>query len=162
MRATKAYIASLGTTGVLLAGSLLMLAVVSAVVAFDRWPGGNVTAPVQTVVLDDKPAAIRVSESSTAPSAVRAPARLAAALRSTANAGPRAVVRTPALGNVLGVRLRGTAPTMPAAPVQKTVQNVQQTTYPLFEAVSNPGTTAGQIADGVQTVTDATGTGLNA
>ena len=38
MRATKAYIASLGTTGVLLGASILMLAVVSAVVAFDHWP----------------------------------------------------------------------------------------------------------------------------
>src|SRR2546423_710918 len=38
MSATKAYIASLGTTGVLLAASVLMLAVVSAVVALDPWP----------------------------------------------------------------------------------------------------------------------------
>jgi hypothetical protein len=52
LKATKAYIASLGTTGVLLAASLLMLAVVSAVVAFDRWPGGAVANPVQTLVLD--------------------------------------------------------------------------------------------------------------
>ena len=38
MRAGKAYISSLGTTGVLIASSLLMLAVVGAFVAFDRWP----------------------------------------------------------------------------------------------------------------------------
>ena len=43
MKATKAYIASLGTTGVLLAASILMLAVVSAVVAFDAWPGAKVS-----------------------------------------------------------------------------------------------------------------------
>jgi hypothetical protein len=38
VRATKAYIASLGTTGVLIASSLLLLAIVSALVAFRGWP----------------------------------------------------------------------------------------------------------------------------
>src|SRR5438045_7217666 len=72
MKATKAYIASLGTTGVLLAASILMLAVVSAVVAFDRWPGAGAQAPVKTLVLADTPAAIRVGTHSTAPSATAA------------------------------------------------------------------------------------------
>ena len=53
MRATKAYIASLGTTGVLLGASILMLAVVSAVVAFNRWPSGTVSTRVQTLTLED-------------------------------------------------------------------------------------------------------------
>jgi hypothetical protein len=38
VRATRAYIASLGTTGVLIASSLLLLALVSAIVAFRGWP----------------------------------------------------------------------------------------------------------------------------
>src|SRR3954454_7124790 len=66
MKATKAYIASLGTTGVLLAASILMLAVVSAVVAFDRWPGANVEAPAKTLVLDEQAPAIRVSATAAA------------------------------------------------------------------------------------------------
>src|SRR3954467_7792117 len=78
MKATKAYIASLGTTGVLLAASVLMLAVVSAVVAFDRWPGGSVQGPAQTLILSDGAPAIRVSAHSTAASATRGAARTAA------------------------------------------------------------------------------------
>ena len=61
MRATKAYIASLGTTGVLLGASILMLAVVSAVVAFDRWPNGNVSTRVPTLVLHESATPISVS-----------------------------------------------------------------------------------------------------
>ncbi|MEA2450558.1 MAG: hypothetical protein QOG63_2490 [Thermoleophilaceae bacterium] len=40
MRARAAFISSLGTTGILVAAALLMLAVVSALVAFRGWPGG--------------------------------------------------------------------------------------------------------------------------
>jgi hypothetical protein len=40
MRARAAYISSLGTTGILVAAALLMLALVSALVAFRGWPGG--------------------------------------------------------------------------------------------------------------------------
>jgi hypothetical protein len=38
MSARKAYISSLGTTGLLIAAALSMLIVVGALVAFDRWP----------------------------------------------------------------------------------------------------------------------------
>jgi hypothetical protein len=38
MSARKAYISSLGTTGLLVAAALAMLVVVGALVAFDRWP----------------------------------------------------------------------------------------------------------------------------
>jgi len=162
MKATKAYIASLGTTGVLLAAAVLMLAVVSAVVAFDRWPGAGVSTPVQTLVLNERPAAIRVSERSTAPSATPVPARALAGRRPVA-AQPRAVGRAPA-GAVLGEKIHApaaTPATPPAsAPVNKTVQSVQDQTAPLFDAVSNPSTTASTVADGAQTVTDATGAGL--
>src|SRR3954466_9249364 len=88
MRATKAYIASLGTTGLLLAASILMLAVVSAVVAFDRWPGGSVQSPAQPLVLSDSAPAIRVSASSGFPSATPRGARTASP---SASAGPRAI-----------------------------------------------------------------------
>jgi hypothetical protein len=68
-------------------------------------------------------------------------------------------------GNVLGERVTGvrtpaaTAPAKatPAVPtdVTKTLQPVQDTTTPIFDAVSNPRTTAGQVADGAQAVTNA-------
>src|SRR5215216_5614487 len=156
MRATKAYIASLGTTGVLLAASILMLAVVSAVVAFDRWPGGNPAAPVKTLVLSDKAPAIRVSAHALGSSAT--PRHDATAIR---GAGQQ-VTRTPSLA--VGERTTGgagtpapatpvhTGPALPGA-VTKPLQPVEETTTPIFETISNPGTTAGRLADQAQTVT---------
>jgi hypothetical protein len=41
VKAGKAYISSLGTTGLLIASSLLLLAVGGTIVAFDRWPDGE-------------------------------------------------------------------------------------------------------------------------
>jgi hypothetical protein len=41
VKAGKAYISSLGTTGLLIASSVLLLAVVGTFVAFDRWPTGS-------------------------------------------------------------------------------------------------------------------------
>lgn len=52
MRATKAYIASLGTTGLLVASSIALLLVVSALVAFDGWPTAKVEDEAETVVVD--------------------------------------------------------------------------------------------------------------
>src|SRR5215212_3348534 len=86
MRATKAYIASLGTTGVLLGASILMLAVVSAVVAFDRWPNGHVSTRVETLVLKDSPTPIRVGASVPGTAVRRAAAAAPGAIRPTAGA----------------------------------------------------------------------------
>src|SRR3954468_9217571 len=161
MKATKAYIASLGTTGALLAASVLMLAVVSAVVAFDRWPGAGVASPVKTLALNERPATIRVTGHSLAPSAT-APARTVARGALTA---PRALAKAPVVGvrqiGGGGVTAPATTPAVPAvpAPVQKTLEPVQQTTDPIFDSVSNPGSTTGAIANGTQQVTDAVGGG---
>jgi hypothetical protein len=51
MRARVAYISSLGTTAILVAAALLMLAVVGALVAFHGWPGSANGAVVQPVPL---------------------------------------------------------------------------------------------------------------
>src|SRR3954469_22963057 len=51
MRARVAYISSLGTTAILVAAALLMLAVVGALVAFRGWPGSANGAVVQPVSL---------------------------------------------------------------------------------------------------------------
>jgi len=159
MKATKAYIASLGTTGVLLGASLLMLAVVSAVVAFDRWPDGQVSSRVQTLVLSDKPAPIKITDR-TAASAV-AP-RAAAPL---AIAGPRVTTGAP---TVAGKRFTGgrnpvvpvtTKPNTPATPsLPKTPPIPSPDSLP--DLISNPGTTASQVADGAQSVTDTAGVSL--
>jgi len=162
MKATKAYIASLGTTGVLLAASILMLAVVSAVVAFDAWPGANVSRPTPTLVLAERPAAIRVSSKSTAPSATPAPRRAApAAARVRAGVAPHQ--RVLAFHQTGGTRRTAVAPVTRPAPVAapaKPLQSVQQTATPIIDAVSNPAGTAGQLADAAQGATDSTGVAL--
>jgi hypothetical protein len=52
MRARVAYISSLGTTAILVAAALLMLAVVSALVAFKGWPGAANAEDVRSVPLE--------------------------------------------------------------------------------------------------------------
>ena len=47
----KAYISSLGTTGLLVASSVLLLVVVGALVAFDRWPAGSSTGQADAVIV---------------------------------------------------------------------------------------------------------------
>jgi hypothetical protein len=160
MKATKAYIASLGTTGVLLGASLLMLAVVSAVVAFDGWPTGNASTRVQTLVLSEKPAAIRVSATATAQaSPTAAPARALARVPTVA------IPRVRNVQNVAGQRVAGGGPSTPAQPgdlgkvlppaVASPLEPVQKTADPIINGISNPATTAAQVADGAQSVTEA-------
>lgn len=52
MNGHTALIRSFGTTGVLLALSLVLLAIVSAIVAFDRWPVGTGTSAVERVAVE--------------------------------------------------------------------------------------------------------------
>jgi hypothetical protein len=164
LKATKAYIASLGTTGVLLAASLLMLAVVSAVVAFDRWPGSNLQTQVKTLTLDDKAPAIRVSANASSRSAsalARATTRTGGATspqRVTLNGGgvggQRVTAGRPTAGaTVPAVTAPAAPPLVPKAPDVPTPDNI-------VNSISNPGTTASQIADGTQAVTDTAGRSL--
>ena len=55
MRAGKAYISSLGTTGLLIASSLLLLMVVGAFVAFDSWPGQAAADPEVVSIAAEPP-----------------------------------------------------------------------------------------------------------
>lgn len=52
MKAGKAYITSLGTTGLLVASSVMLLIVVGALVAFDGWPTSEANSPPETVAVD--------------------------------------------------------------------------------------------------------------
>ncbi len=54
MRATKAYIAGLGTTGILITCFLLLLTVGSALVAFEGWPGVASGDGLQRVVVKNQ------------------------------------------------------------------------------------------------------------
>ncbi|MEA2427558.1 MAG: hypothetical protein QOF37_1186 [Thermoleophilaceae bacterium] len=55
MRARAAYISCIGTTTILVAASLLMLALVSALVTFHGWPDGAVGQTVPSVALQPTP-----------------------------------------------------------------------------------------------------------
>ena len=54
MRATRAYIASLGTTGLLLAFSASLLVVVGTLFAFNAWPGAEIRDTVDSLLVDDE------------------------------------------------------------------------------------------------------------
>jgi hypothetical protein len=54
MRATRAYIASLGTTGLLLAFSASLLVVVGTLFAFNAWPGADIRDAVDSLIVDDE------------------------------------------------------------------------------------------------------------
>lgn len=53
MRPDRAYIAGLGTTGVLVASAILLLAVVSTLVAFRGWPGTDFTEDIGNLIVGD-------------------------------------------------------------------------------------------------------------
>jgi hypothetical protein len=61
MRATKAYIASLGTTGLLLAFSASLLLLVGTLFAFNGWPGDEIRDAVDSMLVDDGDNAVRVA-----------------------------------------------------------------------------------------------------
>jgi hypothetical protein len=157
MRATKAYIASLGTTGVLLAASILMLAVVSAVVAFDRWPNGTVSTRVQTLVLTDRATPIRVTPGTAAAGSAggtTAAGRTAGAGAPGARApGAHAVAPTVAGRRFTGGRTPATtvAPGRPATPV-----GVSAPDLPSLDP-TNPKGVANQLAQQTESATGSLG-----
>src|SRR3954471_4392928 len=68
MRARAAYISSFGTSGIIVASALLMLATMSALVAFHAWPVGTTTGgTVSAVPLDPGTASSRLHQVRTAP-----------------------------------------------------------------------------------------------
>jgi hypothetical protein len=61
LRATRAYITSIGTTGLLIASALLSLAVMSAFVAFNGFPGQQVQDPIGTLLLQEGQTRVNVA-----------------------------------------------------------------------------------------------------
>ena len=53
MKAGKAYITSIGTTGLLVASSVLLLIVVGALIAFDGWPSSDEYGPPESVAIGE-------------------------------------------------------------------------------------------------------------
>jgi hypothetical protein len=121
MRATRAYIASAGTAAVMLAASLCLFAMVSALVAVGSWPGAGSHTGVDALLLKalERPEAKPVAVHRNAVGAAKRPAR------------PRGGSRTVASRTGSGPASRGTAPTT-RAPAAGT---------PLASAPAAPGQT---------------------
>jgi hypothetical protein len=132
MSARKAYISSLGTTGLLVAAALAMLIVVGALVAFDRWPTQAI-AEAESVPVARTPAdRVRATEArrdatadrgarrATARSLIRSRGRLdlAAAQAGTVERGVHmALVRDPVVSDLPAPdAVRQPAPTTQPAP----------------------------------------------
>jgi hypothetical protein len=148
MKATKAYIASLGTTGVLLGASILMLAIVSAVVAFDRWPDGTISTRVQTLVISDAAAPIRVSAA-----AVGGPARAGLPGGPGTSGRLRGV---PGMGFGFGAR-PGAGGGLAAGPVPAAVNFLPSTGSIGLDNPPDPNSVRRQLADQSQSAAHAAG-----
>ncbi len=61
MKANRAYIAGLGTTTVMIASAVLLLGVVSALVAFNGWPGAGIARDVGSLVVKEPATSVRVT-----------------------------------------------------------------------------------------------------
>jgi hypothetical protein len=94
MKTTKAYLAGLGMTGILIGSALVVLVLGSGLAAFERAPdGGRRAAPLERVVLDmDAPAANRSDRSS------RAGRRVAGSHNGAASGGRRGSGGAPGAG----------------------------------------------------------------
>src|SRR5690349_19108998 len=102
MRARVAYISSFGTTAILVAAALLMLAVVSAIVAFRGWPGAANADGGQSVPLT--PGFTKASASLVVTHVHRASAVVRSGARPVAARGPARRLSTAGLVKVVGPR----------------------------------------------------------
>ena len=101
MRASRAYIAGFGTTGVLVGSALLLLVVVSTLVAFQGGPGNDFADDIGSLVVDEPerlpvegPVQVALNASTAAAAVAQAPAPGSAAA-TRAPVAPRAGTADP-------------------------------------------------------------------
>jgi hypothetical protein len=129
VRASRAYITSLGTTGVLIASSILMLAVVSTIVGFRGWPGDDIVNGLGSLRVGEDEPTLQI----TGPAQIAADAApAAAAVASTPPAGTAAAAAASAPTTT------GVAPTAPTTTPDGTVVQA-----PTHAAPQTPGTNQG-------------------
>jgi hypothetical protein len=178
----NAYIASFGTTGVMVASSLLLLAIVSTLVAFNGWPSaGGLIDDIESVVVNDQPPSVQIGGPAQL-AADAAPAAAAVASTPAASAGPASdAAATPGAsgppgaigpgggGNTPRTLVRQPEPpsrspapsssgaSAPAAPVARQVQGITGSLGDTTENVTGMlGATVGVLSPGLgKTVTDA-------
>ena len=163
MRARGAYIRSLGVSGLLVFGALLMLAIVSAIVAFNGWPSEAATSGVEPMAVDvaapaSTPAptviAVRREPRRAAPRAA-APVRVVAAAPSPAPAVESAPAPAPPAPPA------APAPTpAPAPAAQEEEPEPAPAEEPAAPApVAEPGAALGEVSGTVEPVVE-TATGV--
>jgi len=153
MRARAAYISSFGTSGIIVASALLMLAMMSALVAFHAWPVGTTTGgTVSAVPLTPGGSASRLHQVRTAPAPASGVKSAAAAARrlelrthvstrglskgSAPSAAPAGgIVKLPEAAS--GHAQSGQQPTAPTAPQQPAPHGV--TVPPTQPPPDSPG-----------------------
>lgn len=169
MRASRAYIAGLGTTGVLVASALLLLGVVSALVAFQGWPGSGFAENTSSLRVGqserievDGPVQVASNAGPTAAAVAGSPAPGSAAAGSQGTATlpladpPSVRVVTPTGG---GGEFRDLGPPLPVRedpqvpPVDQTPEGLLPET-PLSPQVNQ---LAGSLGNTTQSVTDGLG-----
>jgi hypothetical protein len=168
MRSRAAFISSFGTTGILVAAALLMLALVSALVAFRGWPGG-VEDSVSAVPINQQsqtPVELtqvrEVAAPRTAVKRVATPARRSTVVRprgSTTGLVKEVIITRPASPSIVkvppGIRMDpdpGRAPTGPAqppqvAPLADPPADPERPTLPVPSTELPPGTSPGELDD---------------
>lgn len=155
LRASKAYIAGLGTTGVLLASSIALLFFVGALVGFDAWPGGNLGERVERVEVRPGEEAIGVADVvapvPAAPAAVGVLPVAVAPPPTAALPAPPGPGAAPAPG--------GTAPAAPAPAATAPGAPADGPAGPAIDP-RNPGTARDVVADTTQRATAELGTAV--
>jgi hypothetical protein len=101
MQARSAYISSLSTTTIMVAGALLMLALLGATVGFRHWPHGDGGSPIDSIGMSSEPShVLRAAKVVPPPKPPARPARASAPARpasapGSATAGPTATAGAP-------------------------------------------------------------------
>jgi hypothetical protein len=116
VRASRAYITSLGTTGVLIASSILLLAVVSTIVAFRGWPGDDIVNGLGSLRVGDDQPSLQIT----------GPAQIAADAAPAAGA----VAASPPPGSAAAAAAEGPANTAPTQSGTTAPSGVGQTPAP--------------------------------
>lgn len=111
MRADRAYLAGLGTTGVLVGSALLLLVVVGTLVAFHGWPSTDVAEDIGSLVVGDSERRLTVEDGPERIAAQAAPA--AGAVAESAAPGTAAAATGPPARSAL----EATVPGRPSIPV---------------------------------------------
>jgi hypothetical protein len=157
MRARGAYIRSFGVTGLLVTAAFIMLAIVSAIVAFNGWPSDAAASRVDSVALD-------------VPVATSAPEATVVLVRPDPPAAQRAAsaTRTRASRAASGSRAAPTALTVPPdslqqqsapapAPAPEPAPAAQPApeapAAPAAPAAPRPGDTLGAVTGTVESLT---------